>query len=139
MFYLTKRSLSQGLVTLAAFGGVALAAGSVNIPTATAQAASNFQSSCKKISIAGNTLSANCRRANGSFNKTAIRILGIHNNNGRLVFSNLNNASSFQSSCRGISVAGDTLSASCRTPNGSFSNTAIRIPGIQNNNGNLTY
>ncbi|NJL10426.1 MAG: hypothetical protein HC908_10355 [Calothrix sp. SM1_7_51] len=45
--------------------------------------------------------------------------------------------SSFASSCNNSSIAGDTLSASCRTRNGSFKKTSIRIRGITNNNGNL--
>lgn len=104
-----------------------------------AQSNSSFQSSCTNVSIAGDTLSANCRRRDGRFNRTAIRIRGIHNNNGNLVFTNLNTASSFQSSCTNISIAGNTLSANCRRRNGSFNHTSILVPGISNNNGNLTY
>ncbi len=100
---------------------------------------SSFQDSCNRISIVGDTLSANCRRVNGSSKKTSIRIRGIANDNGNLVFIGLNNASSFQSSCNRISITGDTLSANCRRRDGGSNKTAIRVPGIENNNGNLTY
>ncbi|MDF5720280.1 MAG: CVNH domain-containing protein [Rhizonema sp. PD37] len=134
-----NRSLSQGLITLAAFSGL-MATSYVNVPSASA-AISSFQSSCRNISISGDTLSASCRRVNGTFNnKASIRIRGIKNNNGNLMFIGLNNASSFQSSCRNISITGDTLSASCRRVNGTFSNSAsILLRDIKNNNGNLTY
>ena len=133
-----KCSLSQGLITLAAFSGL-MATSYVNIPSASAAAISSFQSSCRNISISGDTLSASCRRVNGTFNKTSILIRGIKNNNGNLVSIGLNDASSFQSSCRSISITGDTLSASCRRVNGTFNKTSTLIRGIKNNNGNLTY
>ena len=46
---------------------------------------SSFQDSCSDISVAGSTLSANCRKVDGSFNRTSILIPGIANNNGVLV------------------------------------------------------
>lgn len=100
---------------------------------------SSFQNSCNNSSMAGDTLSANCRRRNGSFKNTSIRIRGIANSNGNLVSVGLNKGSSYPSSCNRISIAGDTLSASCRRRNGSFNKTAISVRGIKNNNGNLTY
>ncbi|MDF5722538.1 MAG: CVNH domain-containing protein [Rhizonema sp. PD37] len=138
MSHLTKRSLSQALISLTAFSSL-LVASSVNIPSASALESSSFQRSCKNISIAGDTLSARCRRANRSFNNTSILTRGIENNNGKLVFTNLNNPSNFQSSCKSISISGDRLSARCRRVNGRFNDTNIHIPGIKNNNGNLTY
>ena len=100
---------------------------------------SSFQNSCNNTSITGNTLFATCRRRDGSPKKTSIRIRGIANDNGNLVFIGLNNASSFQRSCNRISITGDGIIANCRRRNGSYNTTAISIPGIKNNNGNLTY
>jgi CVNH domain len=102
-------------------------------------AQSSFASSCNNSSIAGDTLSARCRARNGSFKNTSIRLRGITNRNGNLVFVGRNRASSFQSSCNNIAIAGDTLSANCRRRNGSFNRTSIRVPGLKNINGNLTY
>lgn len=138
MFNLAKCSWSQGLISLTAFSSVVVTS-YVNIPSALAIEPSTFQHSCKNISITGDTLSARCRRANRTFDNTSILIRGIENNNGKLIFTNLNNRSSFQSSCKRISVSGDRLSAGCRRANGSFRDTSINIPGIKNNNGNLTY
>ncbi|MDF5728388.1 MAG: CVNH domain-containing protein [Rhizonema sp. PD38] len=138
MSNLAKRSFSQALISLTAFSSLVVAS-SVNIPSASAVEASNFQHSCNHISIARDTLSARCRRVNRSFNNTSILTRGIENNNGKLVFTNLNNPSNFQSSCNSISISGDRLSARCRRVNGRFNDTSLHIPGIKNNNGNLTY
>ena len=106
---------------------------------ARAQSASSFQQSCNNIQVSGSTLSASCRRVDGSFNNTSILIRGIANNNGLLQFTGTGQPSSFQDSCNNISVAGSTLSASCRRMDGSFNQTSILIPGIANNNGVLVH
>jgi hypothetical protein len=103
---------------------------------ARAQSASSFQQSCNNIQVSGSTLSASCRRVDGSFNNTSILLRGIANNNGVLQFAG-SGQSSFQDSCSDISVAGSTLSANCRKMDGSFNRTSILIPGIANNNGVL--
>ena len=105
---------------------------------ARAQSASSFQQSCNNIQLSGSTLSASCRRVDGSFNNTSILITGIANNDGRLQFTGTGQ-SSFQDSCSDISVAGSTLSANCRKMDGSFNRTSILIPGIANNNGVLVH
>ncbi|MBD2777424.1 CVNH domain-containing protein [Iningainema tapete] len=48
-------------------------------------------------------------------------------------------ASDYHWSCRNIEVDGDVLSASCRTRNGQFRQSSIRILGIYNLNGKLSY
>src|SRR5205823_10105717 len=101
---------------------------------ARAQSASTFQQSCNNIQVSGSTLSASCRRVDGSFNNTSILLRGIANNDGRLQLTGTGQ-SSFQDSCSDISVAGSTLSANCRKVDGSFNRTSILIPGIANNNG----
>jgi hypothetical protein len=106
---------------------------------ARAQSASSYQQSCTQIGVAGSTLFANCRRIDGSFNRTSIAIPGIANINGVLQFQGPGEASSFQNSCSQIGVAGSTLFASCRRINGSFNQTSILIPGIANINGVLQY
>jgi hypothetical protein len=45
---------------------------------------SSFQNSCARIGVAGSTLFADCRRIDGSFNRTSIAIPGIANINGVL-------------------------------------------------------
>ncbi|BAZ08594.1 hypothetical protein NIES4071_03990 [Calothrix sp. NIES-4071] len=100
---------------------------------------SSFQNSCSNLSIAGDTLSATCRTRNGSYNNTSIRIRGIANNNGNLIYTGRNRTSSYPSSCRNITIYMDRLAANCRTRNGGFNQTAIRVPGIKNYNGYLRY
>jgi hypothetical protein len=106
---------------------------------ARAQSASSYQQSCNNIQVSGSTLTASCRRVDGSFNPTSILIKGIANNDGRLQFTGMGQASSFQDSCSDIGVAGSTLTANCRRMDGSFNRTSILIPGIANNNGALAY
>jgi hypothetical protein len=48
--------------------------------------------------------------------------------------------SSYQKSCSNIKVKdGDLLSATCMKIDGSYNNTSIHIPGIENINGVLTF
>jgi hypothetical protein len=53
---------------------------------ACAQPMSSFQDSCRHIRVEGATLSADCRRIDGSFNETAIEIPGIAYINGNLQY-----------------------------------------------------
>jgi len=48
-------------------------------------------------------------------------------------------ASSYQHSCERINVSGATLSAQCKTGQGSNKNTSILIKGISNNDGTLQF
>ena len=106
---------------------------------AQAESASSYQNSCNRIQVIGSTLTASCRRMDGSFSNASILIRGIHNNNGVLQFGGMGQASSFQNSCRNIEVVGSTLSANCRRMDGGFNRTTILIRGIHNNNGVLVY
>ncbi len=45
---------------------------------------SNYQNSCRNIRVYETTLSARCRRVNGDYNTTSIRIRGIENRDGNL-------------------------------------------------------
>ena len=109
------------------------------IGAASAQEASSYQLSCRHIGAAGATLYADCRRIDGSFNRTSIAIRGMENINGVLQFNGMGYASTFQNSCSGIGVAGSTLFANCRRMDGGFNRTSIAIPGIANINGDLRY
>ena len=63
-------------VTIAAACGVA--------GVARAQPASSYQLSCNNIGAAGSTLFADCRRINGTCNKSQIQIPGVENIDGNL-------------------------------------------------------
>lgn len=120
--------------------GLGLLTSSV-IFSAPAQAVSpsSYPLSCRNISIRSDLLSASCRTVAGNYRNSSIRIQGIENSDGRLVFTRLGVASSYQRTCRNIGISGATLTASCRRINGSYLGTSILIPGIKNINGDLTY
>jgi uncharacterized protein YecT (DUF1311 family) len=107
--------------------------------SADAQSGSTYQNSCKDVQLTGVTLSATCRRVDGSFNETSISVRGIDNIDGVLKFSSTAKASTFQNSCTDIEVAGRTLSANCRRIDGTLNQTSISIPGIENIDGVLRY
>lgn len=104
-----------------------------------AQGASTFATSCTDISINGAQLSATCNKNNGTNQRTSITIKGVHNQNGQLVQGNTSEASTFNRTCTDISINGDQLSASCRTPSGENQRSSVTLLGINNNDGNLTY
>jgi hypothetical protein len=144
MFYIEKHVLAKGLIALTGFANLALATGfAINSNPAMAQTvtASTYQSSCNTINIGSSldTITARCLRTDLSFNNTSIQFKGISNNDGVLVFSSLNNPSSFQFSCTTAFIAGNTLVADCRRIDGTYNKTSILIPGIRNNNGVLSY
>jgi hypothetical protein len=109
------------------------------IVPAAAQGASSFQSSCNHISIAGNALVANCRRVDGSVNRTSIVLEGIENIDGQLQMTGRGQPATFQDSCRHILMYGSTLTATCRRVDGSYQRASIELPGISNIDGNLQY
>lgn len=86
MSYLTKLSRSSGLITLAACSAM-LATIPIDTALAGPSSPSSYQSSCRNISVAGATLTASCRRRNGTYNPTSILIRGIYNNDGNLRYS----------------------------------------------------
>lgn len=104
-----------------------------------AQRASTFATSCTDISINSAQLSATCNKKNGTTQRTSITIKGVHNQNGNLVQGNLKEESTFSRTCTDISINGDQLSASCRTGSGKNQQSSVRLLGINNNDGNLTY
>jgi hypothetical protein len=98
---------------------------------------SSFQRSCGNIGVSGDLLFADCRRIDGSWTQTSIRIPGIENIDGDLEYTG--GASSFQRSCDRIGVSGDMLFAECRRIDGSWNSTSIAIPDIANIDGRLEY
>ncbi|MBD2361991.1 hypothetical protein H6G36_12480 [Anabaena minutissima FACHB-250] len=100
---------------------------------------SSYQQTCNNIGISGNLLSANCRKINGTFNRTSITLQGIENIDGTLRVTNPNQVSNYQQSCDRISVRGNVLQAVCRTRDGRLNRTSITLKGIENINGVLKY
>ena len=87
MLYLTKFIRSSGVRTLAACGAI-LATMPVEAAFAKATDPSTYQDSCTNPSVSGATLTAVCRKKDGSFNtKTSILVRGVDNVNGKLTYS----------------------------------------------------
>lgn len=119
----------------------------LGLASGAAMAASNFQDTCSNIRYAyvhnAATLKATCLRRNGTAKRTMLPIMGIGNENGRLVMDS-DGPSSFQESCGNIHITADdpatvTLSAFCRSASGNSFETSIPLNGIVNRNGNLRY
>ncbi|MEM7725429.1 MAG: hypothetical protein AAF208_03540 [Cyanobacteria bacterium P01_A01_bin.45] len=66
---------------------------------------------------------------------TSVSIFNTHSTNPAFALQ----SSSYQRSCKNISVNGNRLSALCRTRRGSYRNTSLTILGIENINGVLQY
>ena len=107
--------------------------------------ASTFQNTCSNIAFqygadGSAQITAVCLKANGMPNQTSIAMPPIGNNNGKLEMGG--NAATFQMSCGSIMLETEidevTLFANCRTTSGSFNETSIAIPGINNTDGTLT-
>ncbi|MEC4984696.1 MAG: CVNH domain-containing protein [Oscillatoria sp. PMC 1068.18] len=115
----------------------------VAIPSPVSAAPSTFYKSCQnsKIITLGRDafLQADCRKINGKYNRSEIKLEGIYNDDGTLRFSGGKESASFQRSCARISVQRSTLSAICRKKNGQLRNTSIVLNDIHNRDGRLTY
>jgi hypothetical protein len=75
-----RRSIISAIVLLVLLAGAA----PVN-----AQPASSYVSSCRHIGVVGKTLFAQCRRKNGSFERTLLPIAGVENHDGALQFTSM--------------------------------------------------
>ncbi|PZV12347.1 MAG: hypothetical protein DCF22_12545, partial [Leptolyngbya sp.] len=72
---------------------------------------SSFHLTCRNVSINSSILSAECNRGGGSYVPTSIGLRGIWNRNGTLQEDPNTNSSSFQLSCRNLSIQGNVLRA----------------------------
>ncbi|MBS3029761.1 MAG: hypothetical protein HCA25_22610 [Dolichospermum sp. DET50] len=84
-------------------------------------------------------MSAECDRGGGSYVPTSIGLRGIWNRNGTLQEDPNTNSSSFQLSCRDLSIQGNVLSASCDNGNGAVIRSQLRLGRIWNDHGTLRY
>jgi hypothetical protein len=112
--------------------------------TGPAFAENTFQNSCSEIHFAysGNqpTLKAVCVKPDGTANPSTLPLQGISNQNG--ILTRRGGPSNFHQTCGNIEIiiAGPntTLSAICKTNNGSANSTSLSLDNIRNNNGNLS-
>jgi hypothetical protein len=130
------------LISFAACGAI-LSTIPANPVFAAPSSPSSYQLTCRNMSVSGATLVGQCRTRSGTFiNSPPILIRGIWNDEGVLRYTgNPASASSYQNSCQNIQLASDkvTLLAACRKSDGGLNSTRIKIRGIFNNNGRLSY
>jgi len=139
---LTKSCIPGIILTMATL--------STAISSASARQPSNFQGTCKDISIRDNILIASCRRAGtfADYQATSIQLRGIYNDDGELKDDGSDNPASFHLSCQnanpneekntfGFDI--ETMFANCENKDGKLVYTGIRIQGIENIDGTLTY
>ena len=100
---------------------------------------STFEASCLHITIAGSTIAAECRRNNGRYKFTWLRIPGVENLNGSLHYTTAYEASTYQNSCKDIMISGSLLKALCLKDDGTFAKSSIAIPDMVNEDGDLRY
>ena len=109
-----------------------------------ASAASTFPNTCSNTTFTWNAaalpvIQSYCLKANGQPNMTSMVLMGISNQNGRLVQGTGN--STFQMSCGSIQILANTpnvmLSAYCRTSAGTSEASSLSLNNIGNNNGVL--
>jgi hypothetical protein len=122
--------------------GAILATIPVNPVFAAANSPSSYQQSCKNMYVSGATLGGQCKTRSGTYIQSpTILIRGIWNNEGVLSYtSDPTKASSYQTSCQSIQLLDKVIiQAACRKSDGSLNVTKIKIRGIWNNNGRLSY
>lgn len=99
---------------------------------------SDFYYTCRNIYITSNSvLVAECQRRDGSWQKTSLQLIGIHNEDGQLIYNR--GAASFGSTCPVKNVEGDSIKAECIRRDGSKQATWLVLYSIANIDGNLTY
>jgi hypothetical protein len=103
--------------------------------------AGNFSGSCSQLRIAPLTLTAQCADTYQVSWPTTLQLRGIENKEGRLTQEAISRPSTFQKSCRAISLsASGVLHATCKQTNGSWVNTTLDLnTHISNHNGSLVY
>jgi hypothetical protein len=130
-----KKSLFIGSVLFAVYAGSAFAG---DLPPG------SYTQTCTNASLQGETLTANCKRFDGSTKNTelpfATSCLGIISN----IDGNLGCSAptgSFARTCKNARVEGHTLFASCQRIDGSWKDSSTTFSGFQhpvtNCNGNL--
>ena len=111
----------------------------IAIPFSAVAGSSSYQLTCENINIYGPILSASCKTTDESLNSTTLYLQGIENIDGTLMVTSSWKLANFDESCTNISIDGDLISAECRTRDGRYKSTSIRINGIENIDGELQY
>jgi hypothetical protein len=142
------KTLKLGLIAGILFSSLGIR----NKPTLAAYVPGSFPSTCSKTTYSKGWngkayLSSRCKVSSGFFSNwtSKLELRGIHNINGQLAQNPLTGSSSFQKSCRNVSVRGNQLTASCPTSKRTWgfwhkrSTSTIALAEITNSNGRLHY
>ena len=113
------------VLSIASFSNIAFAAG-------------DFSGSCTNATVSGSTLSATCKKMDGSSSDTQINLNDhIVNTDGALDWAE---NGKFMGSCSNTNLDGSTLKASCKKMDQSTNNTSINLDAhIANMDGVLTF
>ena len=130
-----KRSL---VTVIAAFGFLLICLG-ISIP-AYAVPQSDYYSTCQNISIDGRKLKADCLTYDKDWRVgSTLNLLGFENINGQLTETGQDDSSTFQETCKNISINKAILSAICTNRDASSKLSSAVLTGIVNENGYLKY
>jgi len=109
----------------------------------------SYRDSCKNSNVEGKWLYSNCKKKNGSWNKTSLKYKDcnkdIKNDNGNLTCGSGNSTKfpkgSYKKSCKNLYKEGNLLEADCKNNNGKWKHSSIKFKncnnGIYNDNGKL--
>ena len=109
----------------------------------------SYRETCRDSYVEGNRLYSQCKKQNGSWNKTSINYKNcnrdIRNDNGKLSCERNNQSSfpkgSYKKSCKNLYMEGNVLEADCKNDNGKWKHSSIKYKNcnksIWNDNGKL--
>lgn len=109
----------------------------------------SYRDTCRDSYVEGGRLYSQCKKKNGSWNKTSINYKNcnkdIKNDNGKLSCGSGNNSDfpkgSYKKSCKNLYMEAKVLEADCKNDNGKWKHSSIKYKncnkGIWNDNGRL--
>ena len=160
MFILGALGAAVALSSVSAFASAQERSSPARPPSGGSAPAGSYQQSCRGVNMNGNMLSAQCTNSSGapvfsSLDTNSCRGRDIHNDNGYLRCGSGGGpvpptptrptpppSGSYQQSCRGISMSGNTLRAQCTNTQGRPVSSSLDVNGcrgkdIHNDNGYL--
>jgi hypothetical protein len=100
---------------------------------------SSFQYSCEEVTIVDATVRARCRNRQNKLVDASLVLQRVANLQGNLMLDGSNTESSFQRSCSSSIMCGSLLRSRCGKGDGTRMQTSLRVEGIHNMDGRLTY
>ncbi len=100
---------------------------------------SSFQYSCEEVSVVDATVRARCKNRQNKLVDASLVLQRITNLQGNLTLGAASTDSSFQRSCGSSIMCGSLLRSRCGKGDGTHVQTSLRVNGIHNMDGRLTY